>query len=574
MSISNIEKINEHFKLPIFYNEDKMQLNKNIITDLELIKTFDPSNCDPLYHYAFQPKTKFAIKVIEQIPNYYTTDTVFLKDTQKLISTFLSVDASEEKQNVLHIWDEIKNDTGFKDKYHYIDWARWEYLNKSDYFLQIMSVYNLSAPVISLCVPFIILIIPFFIIQMKGLSITMNEYIEILKIIAENHSIGKLFTKFHSVKLDEKIYILLSAAFYVFSIYQNILTCCRFNNNMFKIHNYLNDIKKYITETEILMNNFLLYSSTLKSYEQFNETIKTNMEVLIELRKDLEKISPYKLSYKKIGELGHVLKCFYDIYSDSKYNNAFLYSFGFHGYIENLEGLIDNVKMGHINSAKFTQKQKSNMIKKAYYPVLIKNNPTKNSFKFKKNIIITGPNASGKTTTLKTALMNVIITQQFGYGFYKNAIIHPYKYIHCYLNIPDTSGRDSLFQAEARRCKEILDIVQDNSRKQTHFCVFDELYSGTNPDEAVLSAHAFMKYLIKFKNVNCILTTHFIDLCKKLDTNELIENYHMSTTQNGNDFNYSYILEKGISNIKGGVKVLYDMNYPKEIIDNTINLNY
>jgi DNA mismatch repair ATPase MutS len=194
-------------------------------------------------------------------------------------------------------------------------------------------------------------------------------------------------------------------------------------------------------------------------------------------------------------------------------------------------------------------------------------------FKFKKNIIITGPNASGKTTTLKTALMNIIITQQVGYGFYKNATIQPYKYIHCYLNIPDTSGRDSLFQAEARRCKEILDIVQDNNRRQTHFCVFDELYSGTNPDEAVLSAHAFMKYLIKFKNVNCILTTHFIDLCKKLDTNDSIENYHMSTNKSGNDFNYSYLLKKGISNIKGGVKVLCDMNYPKEIIDNTINLN-
>jgi hypothetical protein len=574
MAISNIEKINEHFKLPIFYNDQKMQLNKNIVTDLELVKTIDPSNCIPLYHYAFQPKTKFAVKVIEQMPNYYTTDTVFLKDTQQLLSNFLTVDTNEEADNVLDIWDEIKNDTGFKDKYHYIDWPMWEHLNKSDYFLQIMSVYNLSAPVISLCVPFIILIIPFFIIQMKGVSITMNEYVEILKTIAENHSLGKLFTKFHSVKLDEKIYILLSAAFYVFSIYQNILTCCRFNNNMFKIHSHLNDIKKYINETEIVMNNFLLYSSTLKSYEQFNETIKTNMEVLIKLRKDLEKISPYKLSYKKIGELGHVLKCFYDIYSDSNYNNAFLYSFGFHGYIKNLEGMIDNIKGGYINAAKFTQKQKSNIIKKAYYPALIKNNPIKNSFKFKKNIIITGPNASGKTTTLKTALMNVIITQQFGYGFYKNAIIQPYKYIHCYLNIPDTSGRDSLFQAEARRCKEILDIVQDNSRTQTHFCVFDELYSGTNPDEAVLSAHAFMKYLIKFKNVNCILTTHFIDLCKKLDTNESIENYHMSTVKSGNDFNYSYLLKKGISNIKGGIKVLYDMNYPKEIIDNTINFNY
>ena len=76
--------------------------------------------------------------------------------------------------------------------------------------------------------------------------------------------------------------------------------------------------------------------------------------------------------------------------------------------------------------------------------------------------MITGPNASGKTTILKTTLFNIILSQQVGFGFYSSATINPYKYIHCYLNIPDTSGRDSLFQAEARRCKEILDSVKNS----------------------------------------------------------------------------------------------------------------
>jgi hypothetical protein len=575
MSISNIEKINDHFKLPIFYNEQRMELNKNITTDLELIKTVDPSGCNPLYHYAFQPKTEYAVKVIEQMPNYYTTDTKFLKDTQKLLSsTFANETLAEKsgaKPSVLEIWDEIKNDTGFKERYHYIDWPMWEYLNKSDYFLQIMSVYNLTAPVISLLVPFIILIIPFFVIKAKGLSVTVNEYVEILKSIASNHAIGKLFTKFHTVKMDEKIYILLSAAFYVFSIYQNILTCWRFNDNMTKIHSHLNEIKKYIEETEQLMYKFLLNSSNLSSYEKFNTVLKEKLETLVQFKKELERISPYKFSYRKVGELGHVLKCFYELYSEPKYNDAFLYSFGFNGYIECIEGLSENIKAKYINMSKFNAKKKSTIVKKAYYPALINNNPVRNSFKFKKNIIITGPNASGKTTTLKTALINVIISQQFGCGFYESADINPYKHIHCYLNIPDTSGRDSLFQAEARRCKEILDVIQHNNKKETHFCVFDELYSGTNPEEAVLSAHAFMKYLIKYKTVNCILTTHFIELCKKLDKDESIENFHMKTVTAGDDFNYTYLLEKGISNIRGGVKVLHDMNYPKEIIDDTMN---
>jgi hypothetical protein len=37
----------------------------------------------------------------------------------------------------------------------------------------------------------------------------------------------------------------------------------------------------------------------------------------------------------------------------------------------------------------------------------------------------------------------------------------------------------------------------------------------------------------------------------------------------GEDFKYTYLLDKGISTVRGGIKVLYDMNYPKEIIDNS-----
>ena len=151
-------------------------------------------------------------------------------------------------------------------------------------------------------------------------------------------------------------------------------------------------------------------------------------------------------------------------------------------------------------------------------------------------MIITGPNASGKTTILKSTLINIIFTQQFGCGFYDSAKFSPFKHIHCYLNIPDTSGRDSLFQAEARRCKEILDVITSN-KKDSHFCAFDELYSGTNPEEAETSAAAFMLYLQKYKNVSSLLTTHFVKVCKKLDKIKGIENCKMVAEKNENKIN-------------------------------------
>ena len=83
--------------------------------------------------------------------------------------------------------------------------------------------------------------------------------------------------------------------------------------------------------------------------------------------------------------------------------------------------------------------------------------------------------------------------------FTKNDI-QLFDHLHCYLNIPDTSGRDSLFQAEARRCKNILDSIINSKQNERHFCIFDELYSGTNPYEAISSSYSLLEYL---SNKNC-----------------------------------------------------------------------
>ena len=46
--------------------------------------------------------------------------------------------------------------------------------------------------------------------------------------------------------------------------------------------------------------------------------------------------------------------------------------------------------------------------------------------------------------------------------------------------------------------------------------------------------------------------------------------YIYRNPKNGHKIKYTYKLEQGISEVKGGINVLTEMNYPKEIIDNTI----
>ena len=569
------------FNLPIFYNKDKRELKPHVIADLELVEPIETGPC--MYDFVIgtaAKESRFSRNLIPQVAQYYTTNTTFLKQTQKLIKTFVPVtpqNAEITPTQIIDLWNEIKKDTGFKEKYMFVNWEMWEFLNHSDHFLQIMSMYNMASPIISLVMPLIVLIVPFFIIQIKGLRLSFSEYYDIIKIILANHSIGKLLMNFHEVKMEQKIYILLSVAFYFFSIYQNILCCLNFKNNMIKIHAYIFALRKHLTAVVHSMDNYLTYSCELSTYQQFNYVVKEKQQVLNDLLFEINKIDELRCSLGKFSQVGHIMKTFYELHNEKSYNDAILYSFGFNGYISILEGIQTGVSSGKLGFAAFARKRErttsrdKNCIYGNYYAALSDSSPMpiKNDISLQKNIIITGPNASGKTTVLKSVLINIILTQQFGCGFYEKANIHMYSHIHCYLNIPDTSGRDSLFQAESRRCKEILDIVKQNQKKERHVCIFDELFSGTNPDEAVGSASAFMDYLMKYENVDCLLTTHFIQVCKNLEKNSSIVNCCMDTFKEGNDGKHvnTYVLKPGISLVKGGVQVLRDLDYPKEIID-------
>jgi len=587
----NKDDINTFFKIPICYNDKVQKLNNIIITDLELVKSIDTEE-STIYDNVFKPTNKASKQVIKQIAQYYTTDIDYLKETQQLTKDINSEQLNAiytkysffdfEMNDIVSSWEGIKGETGFCEKYLYVDWDFAKKLNNNPQFLQLMSLYNIASPILSLCLPIFILIVPFIVIKLKGVELSIIQYIEILKTLISNHAIFKIFTQFHQVDTGQKIYLLLSSAFYLFSIYQNILVCIRFYSNMQKIHSSLAKFNTYLAYTLDIMYYYYCKTIKLTKYNKFIIELEQNRRVLLCLHNQLSKITPFTFSFSKITELGHIMHSFYQIYDNSQYNNAILYSFGFNGYFNILSHigiLCSESKLTKTSFIRDGDKKCKPSFKKMYYPKFINNDFSeiiKNDCNLNKNMIITGPNASGKTTTLKSAFINILLSQQIGYGCFDSLKLTPFDKLHCYLNIPDTSGRDSLFQAEARRCKEIIECIGEDTGL-THFCIFDELYSGTNPEEAIISANAFMDYIVKNENVTCILTTHYIKLCKKLLKNKMIKNYHMTTLKTNNfennlmEYKYTYKLDEGISKVKGGLKILHDMNYPKEILDLTTN---
>lgn len=573
----------EYFKLPIEYVDNK-KINNTVIDDLELIprnknqhQHFDISNNNiSLYEIIFKPNHLFSKESIKLWSKYYTKDIEFLKQHKNLIKHYSHSDPSSlsnyDSNNYSEIYDiysKVSFDNNFLEKYQYIDFSYFKHLNNNDQILQVISIINLTSPVIALILPIILLLLPFFVLKITKSPLNLQTYLTLLKQLFSSHPIGRLFSDYKSVPIDKQIYLIFSGLFYFYQMFLNAKSCYKFYTHISTISEYLSKTEQYLEHTIKSFEHFEKQTIDKDKFKPFINVMTSHKNILNVYKHELNQIrdlSNIKFNLSKIGNIGKLMKNFYTLHNNEYVKKSMIYSFGFHGYMDNLKSLNKQYNEKRINECVFKEKAKYSKFKGAYYPVL--ENPVKNSYKLNKNILITGPNAAGKTTILKTTLFNILFSQQTGLGFYSKATITPYSYLHSYLNIPDTLGRDSLFQAEARRCKDIIDELKTSNPKEKHFCIFDELYSGTNPYEAISSSVSLLKYISKF-NMNYILTTHYLDVCKKLDKYSSFGNYHMDIEERNEDFVYTYKLVKGISNIKGGIKVLNDLNYPEEIVNET-----
>ena len=572
----------QNFKLPIQYldNSQLFSITDNVSNDLELITTENEKQ-KSMYHHLFKPTNNFAENLIPEWKKYYTTNIDYLNDTKNVLENM-----TEYRNNLLQdnfnynikcekineIWNELKMNDDFLSKYNYIEWDMIKHFNKSSDILQLISIMNLASPMISFVMPFMLLIIPFVILKFQKIPITFTVYLDVLKEIGKNHFIGKaLATGMGSLTADKVIYLIFIIGFYLLQIYQNVTMCSRMYNNTIKINDYLFEMREYIEYSIKNMQCFLKLNKELKCYNGFCNDISKHCDELRKMQLLLNRVKPFELSFEKLLDMGYLLKCYYEIHSNKEWEQTLKFSFGFEGYMNNLLGVFENLECKNISYAKFDLSGNCHM-EKQYYPPLVDENPVKNDCKFDKNIIISSPNAGGKTTIIKSTMLNIIFSQQLGCGFYKSCVLNPYTHIHSYLNIPDTSGRDSLFQAESRRCKEIIDIINESQPNSRHFGIFDELYSGTNPKEATKSSYAFLLYLSNKTNVNFMLTTHYVAICSKFKKSNEIQNYKMvvENLENGG-LKYTYKMKKGISKIQGAVKILEQMNYPTEIIDSVKN---
>ena len=450
-----VEHNTQYFNLPIEYIEHN-QINDIIKEDIE-----------------FKGKNHIYNTILpESILNdkwssIYTTNKDFLKQTQLHIKDYEPT-TEPYKNPIFNKYKTFKEEGNFMDKYQYMSINMFKHLNKYTVFLHFLGLFNLSSPALSLLSPIFALIIPFFIFKLKGLPITMTMYCSLIKKMITENNFFKLFSNFSELSSQQRVSTFISIFFYVFQVYSNIISCITFYNNLYYISDFLNNVKAHLKYSIDLSTKIQSSVSKYNTYTGFYTTTEKHKNVMKKLYDDIDVLLPYNNIAAKLSQLGIYMNIFYNLYFDGDLHNTIMYSIFLHQYDSDISSLHNLVKNKQINKCKYDT---TTSISKMFYLPHLNNNPVKNNISLKENIIITGPNASGKTTILKSLLINILMSQQFGYGCYGHAKIKLYDTFHSYLNIPDTSGRDSLFQAEARRCKDILENITDNN-DDSHFCIF------------------------------------------------------------------------------------------------------
>ncbi len=195
------------------------------------------------------------------------------------------------------------------------------------------------------------------------------------------------------------------------------------------------------------------------------------------------------------------------------------------------------------------------------YHLLLKD-PVPADLDTEKHVLITGSNASGKSTFLKTVALNAIFAQTIHTCFAA-------KYNGSFFKvITGMSLSDNIIAGESYYITEIRSLkrIMDDESETPVLCFVDEVLRGTNTIERIAASTASLSYLAK-QNKLVFAATHDIELTSLLK--EEYSNYHFeeSLDEEG-DVCFDYMLKSGPSETRNAILMLKAYGYDSSIIEN------
>lgn len=214
--------------------------------------------------------------------------------------------------------------------------------------------------------------------------------------------------------------------------------------------------------------------------------------------------------------------------------------------------------LGNFCVPAFREEKRIRMVE-GYHPLLT--DPIRNTFETGKGMLITGSNASGKSTFLKTVAINALLAQS----------IHTCladEFETCFFRIcssmslkDDVLHGESYYMVEIKSIKRILDLIAHQEYRV--LCFVDEVLRGTNTVERIAASSQILKSL-NSENSMCFVATHDIELTSLLE--DRYENYHFMEEVTDGDVTFSYQLLPGKATTRNAIRLLSIMGYQEDII--------
>jgi len=197
-----------------------------------------------------------------------------------------------------------------------------------------------------------------------------------------------------------------------------------------------------------------------------------------------------------------------------------------------------------------------------YHPLV--ENCVANSIEVKaeQGVLITGSNMSGKTTFIRSLVINALLSQTL-YTSCSNCYSAPFMDLFTSIRMSDDlEEHKSYFQAEAL---SILDIVNKTmGQTERSLILIDEIFRGTNTIERIAAAKAILSYLTAHKNFTFV-STHDLELAELLGKEYAVYSFEELVSETRLVFDYK--IKPGILKNKNGLAILSSMGYPQSIIE-------
>lgn len=179
-----------------------------------------------------------------------------------------------------------------------------------------------------------------------------------------------------------------------------------------------------------------------------------------------------------------------------------------------------------------------------------------------RGVLVTGSNASGKSTFLKTIAINALLAQSI-HTVLADSYRADFFELYSSMALKDNlQGQESYYIVEIKSLKRILDAAA--RREHPVLCFVDEVLRGTNTVERIAASSEVLKSLAD-EGVVCFAATHDIELTYILEA--YYDNYHFQEEIKDQDILFDYRLYEGRAVSRNAIKLLGLIGYEKDIIE-------